>query len=269
MISPITDLEGRCRPDRRTGAGGPIDPMPTRQRLFGTTCYIRRYPPGTQLRVVSLDAESLPSYCRRTGTRDALVGGFFHRGQRLPLGEVWIDGRLRAHVGFDDGYAHLRPAVLIHPDGEVVIDRRVCLPAHTGGDLLQAGPLLVRDDAIVYDRGRDVEGFSACAYQFDSDITCEPHPRSALGVTAAGELISFACDGRAPNERGLLLEEVAQIMLRQGCRAALNLDGGGSTQKVAAGRLVNAPRDMQGRVEDRPIYTAFTFAVEAITPIAA
>jgi hypothetical protein len=237
--------------------------------MFGTTCYIRRYPQETRLRVVSLDAESLPSYCRRTGTRDALVGGFFHLDRRTPLGEVWIDGRCRPHVGFDDGYAHLRPAVLIHPGGEVVIDRRVCLPAHTGGDLLQAGPLLVRDEAVVYDRERDIEGFSACAYQFDSDITCEPHPRSALGVTPTGELISFACDGRAPNERGLLLEELAQIMLRQGCQAALNLDGGGSTQKIAHGRLVNTPRDIQGRVQDRPIYTALTFAVPATTPIAA
>lgn len=269
MISLLPDVDGQRRPDRSTGAGVSADLTSMRQRLFGTTCYIRRYPPATRLRVVSLDAESLPSYCRRTGTRDALVGGFFHRDQRVPLGEVWIDGRRRAHVGFDDGYAHLRPAVLIHPGGEVVIDRRVCLPAHTDGDLLQAGPLLVRDDAIVYDRGRDLEGFSAGAYQFDSDITCEPHPRSALGVTATGELVSFACDGRAPNERGLLLEEVAQIMLRQGCRAALNLDGGGSTQKVADGRLVNVPRDMQGRVEDRPIYTAFTFAVDAISQVAA
>ena len=46
------------------------------------------------------------------------------------------------------------------------------------GDLLQAGPLLVRDGASVVTGGDD-EGFTAGAHQFDSDISDGRHPRCA------------------------------------------------------------------------------------------
>ena len=50
------------------------------------------------------------------------------------------------------------------------------------GDLLQAGPLLVRDGAPAYRREHDPEGFRAGAVQFDSDISDGRYPRAALGL---------------------------------------------------------------------------------------
>ena len=80
--------------------------------------------------------------------------------------------------------------------GEVRLARRDELPAKPRGDLLQAGPLLVRDGAPCFDRALDAEGFSAGQAQFDSDITDGRHPRAALGL-AEDRLVAVACDGRS------------------------------------------------------------------------
>jgi hypothetical protein len=60
---------------------------------------------------------------------------------------------------------------------------RAELAAEPAGDLVQAGPLLVRDGRSVIDAD-DREGFAAGAEQFDSDITAARHPRCALGPRA-------------------------------------------------------------------------------------
>jgi hypothetical protein len=135
------------------------------------------------------------------------------------------------------------------------------LPARPRGDLLQAGPLLVRDGERVYDRRHDPEGFSAAAHQFDSDITDGRHPRAALGLTDRW-MFAVACDGRARGDAGLTLGELANLLVRLGCRDALNLDGGGSTSLVAGGRLRNRPRGDWERPErgGRPVATALVFA---------
>jgi exopolysaccharide biosynthesis protein len=188
---------------------------------------------------------------------EALVGGFYVRSAAVPLGELRLDGVAQPSVPVTPPWGERRACVSIV--GKVVrIARRDELPASPAGDLLQAGPLLVRDGRAV---GGDEEGFSATADQFDSDITVGRHPRAALG--SDGErLIAFACDGRAEDEAGLTLEELAATMARLGAREALNLDGGGSTSLVCAGRLRNNPREAHevSIPGGRAIATALVFA---------
>jgi hypothetical protein len=74
------------------------------------------------------------------------------------------------------------------------------LGAEPGGDLVQAGPLLVHEGRSAID-GTDPEGFSAGAAQFDSDITAGRHPRCALGV-GERELLAVCCDGRPYSNDG-------------------------------------------------------------------
>src|SRR5436190_1928561 len=134
------------------------------------------------------------------------------------------------------------------------------LPAAPRGDLLQAGPLLVRGGVPVVEDGYDPEGFSAGARQFDSDITAGRYPRAALGV-ARGRLLAVACDGRADGDAGLTMRELAEALAALGAEAALNLDGGGSTSLVCGGALRNVPREEHGVVlaGGRPVTTALTF----------
>jgi hypothetical protein len=130
------------------------------------------------------------------------------------------------------------------------------------GDLLQAGPLLVCGGRVAAERGADPEGFRAGQRQFDSDITDGRYPRAALGVTADRRLLAVACDGRADDEAGLTLAELAAALVGLGAVDALNLDGGGSTSLVCGGQLRNVPRESHGVVltGGRPIPTALTFA---------
>jgi hypothetical protein len=210
-------------------------------------------------RVVRLPAPTpLERWCRDHGVAEAIVGGYFVRPVGTPLGELRTSGIARAALPFDAPWGDVR-ACLHVVGGHVALARRDELPAEPAGDLLQAGPLLVRDGAPCVDG--DVEGFSAGQGQFDSDITAGRYPRAALGLAADGRLLAVACDGRADDEAGLTLAELAETLVALGARAALNLDGGGSTSLVCAGRLRNVPREDHGVVlaGGRPVSTVVAF----------
>jgi exopolysaccharide biosynthesis protein len=107
----------------------------------------------------------------------------------------------------------------------------------------------------------DAEGFSAGSHQFDSDITAGRYPRAAIGLTRRHELLAVACDGRADDEAGLTMPELAEAMAALGAVQAMNLDGGGSTSLVCGGRLRNVPREAHGvgRRGGRAVATAVVF----------
>lgn len=76
------------------------------------------------------------------------------------------------------------------------------------------------------------------------------HPRQVIGQKADKTLIILTSEGRRDNEAGFTLPECAKILLQLGCVEAYNLDGGGSTQTVYNGVLVNTPVDLNlGSVE--------------------
>lgn len=188
---------------------------------------------ATQQRVVD--------WCAETGCADAVVGGFYTRPEGLPLGELRLGGQAVPHVAFTAPWHEQRAS--LHVDGATArIDHRDALAADAAGDLLQAGPLLVRGGDVVYRDGVDSEGFSAANCQFDSDITDGRHPRAAIGL-ADGEVIALVADGRSNADAGLTLGELATAMADLGAVDAMNLDGGGSASLVCDGRLRNRPRD--------------------------
>lgn len=247
-------------------------PQPQRLRLTlddgaHTTAHVVIHPlTSTDLRVTRLPGLSpLEAWCAREGIAHALVGGFYVRTPGsvdgpdvtgMPLGELRMGGVAVPSVPFVPPWDARRAC--IHVDGPAVrIARRDTLPAVPPGDLLQAGPLLVRDGVVVTG---DDEGFSAGAGQFDSDITEGRHPRAALGCDGE-RLIALACDGRDEDEAGLTMSELARTMVELGAREALNLDGGGSTSLVCDGRLCNVPRESHANVipGGRAIATALTF----------
>ena len=133
----------------------------------------------------------------------------------MPLGEVRTRGVTRRHVAFTPPWGGLRACVHVEA-GDVRIARRDELPAQPRGDLLQAGPLLVRDGEPCFERALDPEGFSAGQAQFDSDITDGRYPRAALGI-APGRLLAVVCDGRSADDAGLTLEELAALLAGLGC----------------------------------------------------
>lgn len=194
------------------------------------------------MRVASLSPQQRVSdWCAADGCSDAIVGGFYTRPEGLPLGELRLDGTSALHRPFATPWHQTRASLHVH-DGVVTIDRREAIGPEPAGDLLQAGPMLVRGGHVVYRPDADEEGFSAGSSQFDSDITEGRHPRTALGV-GDGQIIAAVADGRSPNDAGLTLGELAEAMATLGADAALNLDGGGSASLVCDGLLRNTPRE--------------------------
>jgi hypothetical protein len=225
----------------------------------GTTVYVACYDAErTEIRVVVL-GERLVPWCARNGVREAMVGGFFTRPEGVPLGEVRTHGVAREHVAVEAPWHTVRACLHVE-GGSARIARRDRIAREPRGDLLQAGPLLVRDGAMAYDPGRDDEGFRAAAHQFDPDPTLGRHPRAAIGLSD-GRIFAVVSDGRSEREAGLTLTELARFMLALGCRDALNLDGGGSTALVSGGRLQNFPRGDFEVPErgGRPLATALAF----------
>ena len=105
------------------------------------------------------------------------------------------------------------------------------------------------------------------AYPTDKpdSLTQERHPRTVVGITAAGETLLVTADGRG-DSAGLTLLEAAQLMVRLGSVHAVNLDGGGSTTFVIGGSVRNRP---SGGGE-RPVVSALAVVTGAATdPLAA
>ena len=227
-----------------------------------TTLYAVRHPvASTRARVVHFPGtERLDVWCAAHEVDEAIIGGFFLRDPYRPLGDLWIDGSPVPHEPIAGPYAARRACVVVD-DGTARVASREDVPAEPDGDLLHAGPLLVRDGAVAFEDGVDLEGFSAGAGQFDSDITDGRHPRAALGI-ADGHLLAVACDGRRSRvDHGLSMRELADVMVALGSETAINLDGGGSTTLVHRRHLLNRPYATQDQPapESRPIVSALVF----------
>jgi hypothetical protein len=249
----ITPAQSRPRLERR------------RLRLFDgaeTTLHVARFD-GREfdLRVVALrPCATVRGWCEAAGAEHAIVGGFYLRPGGPALGDVWIGGRALETEPFDSPWHQQRACV--HVAGGVVrLAPRYEIGSVPRGDLLQAGPMLVLDGCPIVREGVDPEGFSAGARQFDSDITAGRYPRAALGVSRR-ELIAVVCEGRADDEGGLTMAELAAALADLGAERALNLDGGGSASLVVGGALVNAPREELGRelAGGREVATALHFS---------
>ena len=227
----------------------------------GTTIHVARFDRSqVHPRAVLLEPHvPLAEWCEANGVADAMIGGFFIRAAGTPLGELRINGEPIEHAPFDPPWDRSR-ACLHVANGDVRFAPRSELDDHPEGDVLQAGPMLVRDGNGLVSPGSDPEGFSAGSRQFDSDITAGRYPRAALGV-ADGTLIAAVCDGRTDEDAGLTLDELSEAMIDLGASDAINLDGGGSASLVVGGILRNRPREEHGIdiPDGRPVSTALTF----------
>src|SRR5215204_1721695 len=156
--SPRPLAHARALPQRRLDV----------QRLYvpladgaATTLHVASYDlEAFDVRVAALDTPApLLRWCEEQGVRHAVVGGFFVRRDGTALGELRVDGAARPSVPFDAPWGDLRASVNV-AGGVVRIARRDELGADPGGDLLQAGPLLVAGGRRSIEGGEDGEGFT-------------------------------------------------------------------------------------------------------------
>ena len=100
--------------------------------------------------------------------------------------------------------------------------------------VIGAGPTLVKNSSV---------NITSVDERFLPDIAIGRAPRTALGLTSDGKIILAVIDGRRSSSIGMTLNELGQFMLKQGAVRAMNFDGGGSSEMVVNGNVMNNPSD--------------------------
>ncbi|MEN6371244.1 MAG: phosphodiester glycosidase family protein [Armatimonadota bacterium] len=109
------------------------------------------------------------------------------------------------------------------------------------GNVMEAvggGPMLLSGGRIYVD---------AADENFKRSFSAGRNPRTAVGVTASGELLLVTVDGRQSISQGMTLNELAALMKSLGAVDAINLDGGGSTAFSIKGIVSNSPSEGKER----------------------
>jgi len=97
------------------------------------------------------------------------------------------------------------------------------------------GPVLVKDGVVNITYNQEIMWGSGVGLDIRD-------PRTAVGYTNDKHVVIMVVDGRSPLSDGLTLPELAQVFLDLGCDAAMNLDGGGSSQMAIGNQAVNIPQ---------------------------
>lgn len=72
-------------------------------------------------------------------------------------------------------------------------------------------------------------------------------PRTGIGMISENHFVFIVADGRNSGySNGVTMTEFAQIFEELGCTTAYNLDGGGSTEMVFMGSILNTPSNKNG-----------------------
>jgi exopolysaccharide biosynthesis protein len=159
----------------------------------------------------------------------------------------YVRGKAAAPVGMamSDGVLWHRPRT---PRPYLEITRSNVARLETGAEPIDAAAReMVGGSQIVVRDGH--------AITFTNAFATLRHPRTAAGIDASGtELTLLVVDGRQPElSIGMTLAELSEEMIREGCAAAINLDGGGSTTLVYRDaknkkvEVVNSPSDTKER----------------------
>ncbi|MGA7613753.1 MAG: phosphodiester glycosidase family protein [Thermoanaerobaculia bacterium] len=92
---------------------------------------------------------------------------------------------------------------------------------------------------------RDCRPLSSSELPGSDSFTRSDHPRTAVGLSRDGRTVYLVVvDGRSENAGGMTLSRLGEFLAdRLHVCTGLNLDGGGSSEMVVEGKIVNVPSD--------------------------
>ncbi|WP_373525615.1 phosphodiester glycosidase family protein [Nostoc sp.] len=116
-------------------------------------------------------------------------------------------------------------------------------------DAIGAGPQLLPELTSVQ------EGFVDNVNKRDALGSNQPNARTAVGITRDGSivLVMVAQKASAPNNSGISLPALADLMKTLGVQKAMNLDGGSSSSLYYNGRTFYGKIDLEGNPIKRPV----------------
>lgn len=121
----------------------------------------------------------------------------------------------------------------------------VTLTQTLGSTLADAATTVVSGGPLLVENGR--VNVRTSEEQIAPDIARGRAPRTALGLKQDGTLLLLVVDGRSSESAGMTLTELAQYLVKLGAVSAVNYDGGGSSEMVLNGKIVNKPSDGRER----------------------
>lgn len=147
-----------------------------------STVHVARYvQSAVTVRLVRLDPpQPIAAWSRASGIREVMSGGFFAKPEHVPLGELHLRDGEADHRPFRRPWDERRGALWLQRSTASIAPRSG-IRIQRGEELLQAGPILVKDGrALCTDD--DPEGFRATCDEFDQDITADRLPRMAIAL---------------------------------------------------------------------------------------
>ena len=226
--------------------------------------------------LVSSDEDGLDTpenLAKEKGAVVAINGGYFTRGQSpvhhvglLKSNDILIEPASKSVIRENIRFNINRGALGIFDNGEVdigwsstrndsifiwdaPINNRPGNPANLDyekaeywdvKEAIHAGPVLISNGEINVTTEEEV---------FYNTPVDGVQPRSAIGYKKNGDIVIMVVDGRQVDSRGAYLKELAMLMLQFNCYEALNLDGGGSSALIVAGKLINSPIGLNSQRE--------------------
>ena len=136
---------------------------------------------------------------------------------------------LSGHGANADALAHIRRG------------DRVAIAQTLGSRLADEARLVVGGGPLLVEKG--VVNVRSREESMASDIAYGRAPRTGVGVKADGTVLLMVVDGRSQYSAGMSLKEFATYLKRFGAVSAVNLDGGGSSEMVLDGKIMNRPSD--------------------------
>ena len=118
---------------------------------------------------------------------------------------------------------------------------RVAIAQTLGSRLADEARLVVGGGPMLVERG--VVNVRSREESMASDIAYGRAPRTGVGIKADGTVLLMVVDGRSRYSAGMSLNEFARYLKRFGAVSAVNLDGGGSSEMVLDGKIMNRPSD--------------------------
>ena len=221
--------------------------MPDGKLLFDTASYsgYAELPDGTKVPIDGVN--------RSRGDSELILYNPYYAYWTLTSG----DGMEYTVRG--DRVTEVKAANSLIPDGAVVLSANGRAAWQMSGLKLGSRVKIVQKMETAWDRAVQAVGAGPCLVkdgqiylttedeQFGGDVAGGRAPRTAVGVNAEGRALLVVVDGRRSTSVGLSLAELAQFMLDLGAVDAMNMDGGGSSEMIVDGQIVNEPSDGRER----------------------
>lgn len=139
----------------------------------------------------------------------AINADYFDMSNGAPTGALVMGGKVYSNANGRPYFAILKDGSAVIRDGSVPLDD---VQEAVGGD-----PLIVKDGKFLISAS-------------DGGYDAIPYSRTAIGIKENGNVVTLVSHGRInPISYGMNMYEMAEILVGQGCKDVLILDGGGSS----------------------------------------